>query len=118
MTCPCEGKEGIDLAVCISPPPGEHEIDIPISRNRSIIINNDGIFIRQVILEDTLPFTRTVTKQVDPEFLQRIAVRVDEKRLACQAAKSLVEAARGGSLVAGEKLDECRGLVEKMLAEC
>lgn len=118
MTCPCEGLKGVGLAVCISPPPGEHEVDIPISSNRSIVINDEGVFVRQVVLDDSLPFARTSTRRVDPGFLGRIAVGIDESSIVCRAAESLVEAYREGSLAAGRKLEACRGLVERLLSEC
>lgn len=118
MTCDCDGKDGLELVICLSPPPGEHEIDIPISKNRSIIINKDGIFVRQLLIDETLPFAKTSVKPVDPGFIHRVPVKIDIKQLTCQAVESLVEASNRGSLVAWEKLEKCRSLVEKILGDC
>lgn len=118
MTCPCIGKRGIDLAMCLAPPPGEHEVEVELSKNNSLVINSEGIFTRQIVLDDTLPFTRTLMKRVDPGFIHRVVLRVTEEDLVCMAAKSLIEASNRGSRVAREKYEMCRGLVEEILSGC
>ncbi len=118
MTCGCEGKRGVELAVCLAPPRGDHEVYIPITRNQGLVVNDEGVFTRTIIVDDTLPFARHLERRVDPGILERLAVRITPDTLACMAARALVEAASAGSLRAKRKLEECRGLVERLLEDC
>jgi len=117
--CGCAGdSDPVSLALCLAPPPGDHEVSIPLPGGRSLVLNDEGLFIRVIHLDDTLPFAQTITRRVKPESLESIGARVDPRDLLCQAVRGLVEAAESGSLRAREKLERCRGLVEELLRGC
>ena len=116
--CPCNHKDGIELAICIAPPPGDHDVEIEISSKQSIIINSEGMHVKQTVLEDALPFTRTIIRKVGPEFLERIIIKIPKDKLPCIAARALVDAAENGSEVAREKLNRCRELVDELARQC
>ncbi|MCE4600656.1 MAG: hypothetical protein F7C38_03735 [Desulfurococcales archaeon] len=118
MPCPCDNKDGIELAICIAPPPGDYDVEIEISPKYSIVVNSEGIHVKQTVLEDTLPFTRTVTRKVGPEFLERVIIKIPKDKLPCIAARALVDAAENGSEVAREKLNRCRKLVDELARQC
>ncbi len=117
--CPCREADGVEaLIACLAPPPGEYEVEIEVSKNRKIIINSDGVFLRTIVVDDTLPFAKTIDKQSDLGILDRIAVRIDKKSVLCNTVRMLEEAAESGSLAAREKLEACRDLVERIKGEC
>ena len=114
--CTCEGLEGLELAICIAPPEGEYEVSIPLSRDKNIVLNRKGLFLKQVVVDDSLPFAITLSRPLHEDSLARMGVSIE--RLLCESARSLVDAASHGSVVAAEKLSACRDIVEKILSNC
>ena len=114
--CPCSRLNGLDLALCLAPPRGEYETSFKIKNNLLIIINRDGIFIRQSAIDDFLPFVTTVERRVRPEVLERYGISVE--RILCENVSNLVEAARKGSRVARELVVSCNELIEKIINNC
>jgi len=118
MTCPCRGKEGLDLAVCLAPPPGDHEVSIEVGSNYSIVVNSDGVFTRRILIDDTLPFAKSIMKPVTPETLKHLPLHVDEAGITCMSIRALIEAAEAGSLYARRRLEECKDIVENIRRGC
>lgn len=117
--CPCGESDDVEsLIACLAPPPGEYEVEIEVSKNRKIIINSEGVFLRTIVVDDTLPFAKTIDKRSDLGILDRIAARIDKKRVLCDTVRMLEEAAESGSLAARGKLEACRDLVERIKGEC
>ena len=117
--CPCRDKRALeDLITCLAPPPGEYEVEVEVSKNRKIIINTEGVFLRTIVVDDTLPFAKTIDKPTDIGILNRIAIGKRKDEILCITVRMLEEAARSGSLVAREKLEECRELIREIKNNC
>ncbi len=114
--CRCEGLDGLDLLLCSAPPEGEYETEYELSKNIKIIINKSGIFIKQVGIDDFLPFTRTVYKKVTrKETLAAYGLNSKDKlsRLVCLNIENLLSASEKGSLYARRLVSECESLFKK-----
>jgi len=119
VECECAGEtDPLALALCLAPPPGDHEVALPLPGGRSLVLNDEGLFVRTIHLDDTLPFAQTITRRISPGSLDRVGARVSPRTLLCHAIRGLLEAAESGSLRAREKLERCRGLVEGLLRGC
>ncbi len=118
MNCECREKTGLDLAKCLAPPRGDYELDLELSDNLKLVITSNELIIKQIIIEDDLPFTRTIEKKVSEEFLNHVNLSVEKEKLPCLAAKALVEAAEHGSEEAELKMKRCREIVEELLYSC
>ena len=114
--CPCSRLKGIDLALCLAPPRGEYETSFRLQNNLLVVINRDGIFIRQNVIDDFLPFVTTVERRVRPEVLERYGISVE--RVLCENVSNLVEAARKGSRVARKLVESCNELIKKIISNC
>jgi len=115
--CPCEGLEGIDLAVCLGPPRGDHEVTIEIG-NYTLVVNNEGLFRRRVVVDETLPFAKSVTTPITPSTLATMPLPYSVDELVCMSIVALEEAAESGSIYARRRLDACRSLVEEWKNRC
>ncbi len=116
MSCECEGLSGLELAVCLAPPPGDYELSVELGLGRSLVVNSEGAFLRASSRDDFLPFMRTQEVRVDEQAVR--ALRVDVNRLLCGVASALRGAADHGSVTAAEKLRRCSGLVGRIEASC
>ena len=116
--CECEGLEGLELAKCLAPPRGDYELDIPITNNLSLIISSSGLILKQVIIDDNLPFARTVERRVPDEYLNHVNLKVKKEDLPCLAVKALVQASRHGSVVSRKKLERCKRIIEGVSRKC
>ncbi len=117
--CECGKEESpASLALCLAPPPGDYETTIPMTRNQSLVINSNGMFIRTVAVDDTLPFAKTIVRPAPPEVLDNIALRVTWDDILCQTVRDLLGAAESGSLTAREKVERCHDLIEEILRKC
>ena len=116
MTCECEGLQGLRLAVCLAPPPGDYEYTLSLSPRLTLVVNSRGAFLRSSVVDDFLPFVRTQEVKVDEQALR--SLRVDVDSLVCGVASALREAAEHWSQAAAEKLSRCKGLVERVEASC
>ncbi len=115
-TCECEGRKGLELAVCLAPPPGDFEASIRLGENREIVINEEGALLRLIAHDDFLPFVRTSEIPLGEQQLRQL--RVDLNEITCQSVKGLVEAALHGSVKAKAKLDRCSTLVNHIMPQC
>ena len=116
--CECEGLEGLELAKCLAPPRGDYELDIPITNNLSLIITSSGLILKQVVIDDDLPFARTVERRVPDEYLEHVNLKVKKEELPCLAAKALLQASSHGSEVSREKVKRCRRIIEEVSRNC
>lgn len=118
--CGCLGLRGLELARCLAPPPGDHEVVLEGLAGSQVVVNEEGFWLRAAVRDEWLPFLSAVERRAGPEAvesaLRRMGVGVEE--LVCMAAGALLEAAAGGSARAAEKLAACRGLVEEVLSKC
>jgi len=117
LKCPCEGLKGLDLAVCLGPPQGDYEVTIEIG-NYSIIINNKGIFRRRIVVDDTLPFAKSITTPITSKAITNVPIPFSEDELVCMSIRALEEAAESGSIYARRRLDSCRVIVEEWKKKC
>ncbi len=116
MACECEGLQGLRLAICLAPPPGDYEFTLSVANKLSLVVNSRGAFLRASAVDDFLPFVRTQEVKVDEQALR--ALRVDVDRLVCGVVSALREAAEHWSQAAAEKLGRCKDLVERVEASC
>ena len=114
--CPCEGMEGWDLAVCLAPPRGEYELEYPAGPGTRIVINRDGIFLRQTRPPEALPFMETVERRVGLEALERRGI--EAARVVCDSISALRRAAASGSRYARSLLKACSSIVSLLSREC
>ena len=118
MACKCVGKGGIELAVCLGPPPGDYEVTIPIGENYTLVVNDEGVFTRRILTDETLPFTKTLMKPVNEETLKHLPIRASIDEILCLVVEALEEAARHGSRRAKRKLEECNILINDLKKRC
>ncbi len=118
MKCECTGLKGVKLAQCIAPPKGDYSLEIEITDKLTLLITPEGLFLKQTVIQDDLPFTRTITRPVKEEFLNHVNLRIEKIKLPCLAARALIEAGNHGSRIAKEKLERCKELVEEILNQC
>ena len=114
--CPCSGREGLDLALCLAPPRGEYETTFSLKNNLIIVVNRDGIFIRQSAIDDFLPFVTTIERRIEPGILERYGISIEQ--LLCTNVSNLVEAAGRGSRVARRLVESCNELIKKIIDKC
>jgi len=117
LKCPCEGLEGLDLAICLGPPRGDHEVTIEIG-NYTLVINNEGLFRRRVVVDETLPFAKSITTPISPQSLSTTPIPYSMEELVCMSVKALEEAAESGSIYARRRLESCKELVEEWKKKC
>jgi hypothetical protein len=121
LECPCSSLEDpLELALCLAPPPGDHELVVEGLAGSAVVVNSEGVWIRRPVQDEWLPFLQSVERRASREALLS-AMRARGLRaedLTCMAARGLVEAARGGSLEAAGRLSACRRLVEELLRGC
>ena len=118
--CPCEGvSDPLELARCLAPPPGEHELAIETGLGSTLVVTGEGFRLRATVRDEWLPFLDTVERPAS-----RVAVEsalrsagLEPGELPRLAAEKLVEAARSGSRVAAEKLRACKELVKELLGD-
>ncbi|MEB3774765.1 MAG: hypothetical protein GSR86_07570 [Desulfurococcales archaeon] len=103
--------------MCLSPPPGEYEVSIQISGNKSIIINNNGVSLRSIVTDETLPFINTFTRPIEPSRALKLAGKPLEEIL-CMTIDALKKASNHGSRTSRRRLEECRDLVDKISSRC
>ena len=115
--CRCRGLEGIDLALCLAPPPGEYEVDLKVGRDKSIIVNSEGVYLRQLVTDETLPFINTLQRPLPPRRAMEIAGLTLEN-LYCIVVRQLKAASQAGSITARRKLGECFDVIKKIEEEC
>ncbi|MEB3860266.1 MAG: hypothetical protein LRS43_03555 [Desulfurococcales archaeon] len=115
--CECTGLEGFDRLRCMSPPPGEFEVDIDLGQGRHLIVNESGYLLRQLLADETLPFMSTSERPIEPERLLALA-KISLEELECMVARSLEKAARAGSLRARRKIVKCKRVYEDLLGKC
>ncbi len=115
--CMCEGiADPIELALCLAPPRGEYEVEIKMRSNTSIVINEDGIFLRTLVTDETLPFVKTYER---PMGLDAVADKVgDPAGLLCKTVRMLKKAADGGSTSAARKIKSCEDIIRDIEAKC
>lgn len=113
--CPCEEASGWSLAKCIAPPPGEYEVHLKTPSGATLVVNEEGFFLRRFSVEETLPFMTTHDRPVTPSSLDSLA-SLDE--VLCETAKALREAASHGSLKAKRKIKSCRRIIEEIERGC
>jgi len=119
--CPCTGLDPLEQALCLAPPPGDHEVVLPAAApGVSLVLNEEGFKLRSTVADEWLPFLAAVERPVSrAAVLQALhANGLSPEALLCMTARALLEAARSGSRTAAEKLARCRGLVEKTLRGC
>ncbi len=116
MSCPCDGKKGLELAVCLAPPPGDYEAVIDLGQGKHLVINTTGLYVRNVVSDDYLPFIRTTSIKVSEATLRRLGLSDDV--VLCAAIKSLQEAAEHGSEAAALVVHSCEGLLKQLLDKC
>ena len=115
--CRCINLEGGELVKCLAPPPGDHEVYISVSRDKSIVINSQVIGLRTIIVDETLPFINTYTRPISLEHALKLSgLTMDE--VICLAIESLKKAARSGSVTAWRRINECRSLIEGFEGKC
>ena len=115
--CMCEGiSDPIKLALCLAPPRGEYEVEIKMRSNTSIIINEDGAFLRTLVTDETLPFVKTYER---PMSLDAVSEKVgDPAVLLCKAVRMLMKAADSGSASAARKIKSCKDIIKGIEAKC
>lgn len=117
MACPCEDLEGEELVRCLAPPPGDYEVHIPVSRDKAVVVNNGGIGLRTIILDETLPFINTFTRPLPLDrALALTGLTIDQ--LLCRVLEALERAALAGSLTSRRRLAECSSMVARIAAQC
>lgn len=116
IECPCTGKRGWDLVVCLAPPPGEYEVSYAIGRDVEVVIHPDGFKLRQLRRPGILPYIAAIERRVDPGILEKAGVK--PSKALCRVIENLEAAARSGSQAAQSKLDACRGLIEAIAKAC
>ena len=89
-----------------------------MTRNQSLVINSEGMFIRTVAVDDTLPFAKTIVRPAPSNVLDNIALKITWDDILCQTVRDLLGAAGSGSLTASEKVEKCRELIENILEKC
>jgi len=117
VTCPCEGKNGLDLVLCLAPPEGEYETEIRVSDNMAIVANRRGLFVRRTVTDDFLPFIRTVMRRITRGDTLR-AYGVSLERILCENIRGLRDASRHGSRIASRILEECEDIIREIDAAC
>ncbi|MGC9210145.1 MAG: hypothetical protein ACP5FT_02630 [Acidilobus sp.] len=116
MSCECRGLDGLGLAICLAPPPGDYEVTADVGLGRTLVVNSEGAFLRASSRDDFLPFIRTQEVRVSEETIA--ALRVDVRGLVCEVIRALRDAAYHGSVVALEKLKRCQELVNEIEEGC
>lgn len=116
MSCRCLSKGGLELILCLAPPPGDYEVSIDIGKGREVIINSTGIYIRAAVSDDYLPFIRTTSLPVSEATLKKLGLNYE--RLLCKAVKGLLEASNHGSETAEVIVKECGDLITSILSSC
>jgi len=114
--CPCEGRSGWGLALCLAPPRGEYELEYPAGSGAVIAISRDGVFLRQIRAPETLPFMETVERPISEAELERRGITW--LRVACDSIKALRGAAGSGSRLARGLLEACSGVVGEVERLC
>ena len=107
------------LVVCLAPPPGEYEVVLEGFAGSSIVVNDEGIWVRSLARDEWLPFIEARDRAASVIALEQ-ALRIngmDWGRLVCMIIRGLREAASHGSLRARRKLVLCRELVESLEKE-
>ncbi len=119
--CPCsKGSSVHDLVTCLAPPPGDYEVVLEGFAGASVVINDEGIWVRSVTRDEWLPFMESRDRPASSAALEQ-ALRLNNlswEGLLCMVAQGLVEAARHGSLRARRRLEACRELVAEVLSRC
>lgn len=86
----------------------------------SVVINDEGIWIRSVARDEWLPFMESRDRPASVAALEQ-ALRLNSlgwDELLCMVVRGLVEAAGHGSLRARRRLETCRELVGEILSRC
>lgn len=115
--CECTGLEGFERIKCMSPPPGEFEVDIDLGQGKHLIVNEEGFLLRQLVTDESLPFLLTSERPLPPERLVALA-RISLEELECMVARSLEKAASSGSLKARRKMEACADIYRSLLGKC
>ena len=115
--CKCRDLEGIELALCLAPPPGEYEVDIKVGRDKSVIINSEGVYLRQLITDETLPFINTIQRPLPAERALEIA-GISIEDLTCKIVKQLNAASKSGSITSKKKIEECKNIISIIENKC
>ena len=120
-SCPCsKGFSVHDLVTCLAPPPGDYEVVLEGFAGASVVINDEGVWVRSVARDEWLPFMESRDRPASGVALEQ-ALRLNNlswEELLCMVARGLVEAARHGSLRARRRLEACRELVAEILSRC
>ncbi|MGC9111874.1 hypothetical protein [Acidilobus sp.] len=116
MSCRCRGKEGLELILCLAPPPGDHEISIDIGKGREVVINSTGIYVRAIVSDDYLPFIRTTSLAVSEITLKKFGLKYED--LLCKTVRGLLEASNHGSETAATLVKECSDMITSILSNC
>lgn len=115
--CVCEGiADPIQLALCLAPPRGEYEVEIKMRSNTSIIVNEEGLFLRTLVTDETLPFVKTYERPIS---LDAVAEKIgDPASLLCETVRMLRKAADSGSASAARKIKSCQDTIRGIEAKC
>ncbi|MCE4613228.1 MAG: hypothetical protein F7C07_05285 [Desulfurococcales archaeon] len=116
-SCECANLEGFERIRCMSPPPGEFEVDIDLGQGKHLIVNEEGFLLRQLITDESLPFLLTSERPLPPERLVALA-RISYEELECMVARNLEKAAKAGSIKAKRKLQACMEIHKSLLDKC
>ncbi len=119
--CPCSKESSVrDLVACLAPPPGDYEVVLEGFAGASVVINDEGIWVRSVARDEWLPFMESRDRPASAVAVEQ-ALRLNNlswEELLCMTVRGLLKAARHGSLRARRRLEACKGLVEKVLSSC
>ncbi|MCE4628089.1 MAG: hypothetical protein F7C34_02940 [Desulfurococcales archaeon] len=114
--CPCEGMEKWDLALCLAPPRGEYELEYSVGPGTRLVVNRDGVFLRQTRPPEALPFMETIERRVGWDALE--AKGIDAARVVCDSIRALERAAASGSRYARSLLEACSSIISLLSREC
>ena len=117
MGCRCEGMTPEELVLCLAPPPGEHEVEIRISRDKFIVVNNQGVHLKILAVDESLPFVNTFQRPISLENALKLA-NTSIDRLLCMVIDSLEQASKSGSITSRRLLEACKTLIDGIRAEC
>ena len=119
--CPCRDLSGVELVLCLSPPPSDYEVVLELPTRDRLVVNSEGFYLRRIVLDETLPFIVSKDVRLEPGKAMAAvsSMGLSVRELLCKAVKALLEAAENEVREAKVKARLCSGLIERILGrEC